>query len=89
MTAALDHRLDIKAMEPTVFSVAPLSFSHTMAQLLEWIESSNLNVQVERRTWQWTWPRRCRCPSDNCLHYSLTLRFSSPGEALLFRVAWM
>lgn len=89
MTAVLDHRLDIKALEPTVFAVAPLSFINGMSQLHEWLGESGLNMQVERRPWQWTWPRQCRCPEGNCLHYSLTIRFRSRGEALVFRVAWM
>lgn len=87
--AALDHGLDIKAVEPTVFTVAPLRFVNGMDQLREWLESSGIGILSERRGWQWTWPRKCRCPEGNCLHYSLTLRFRTPREALLFRMTWM
>lgn len=89
MTAVLDHRLDIKATEATVFSVAPLAFTNGIAQLHEWLDSSGLAVRVEHRGWQWAWPRKCRCSEGNCIHYSLVLKFRSPGEALLFRMTWM
>lgn len=75
-------------MEPTVFAVCPLTANDDIDNLLAWLALSNLRYRTSRQPWQWF--TRCACRhTEHCIHYVLTLRFRTRGEAMLFKLSWM